>query len=563
MQSEAQPRIGILIVAYNAATTLTATLDRIPLGFRSRVAEVLILDDASRDETFRHGLSWAQRPDTPPTVVIRHTKNLGYGGNQKAGYQLARERGLDIVVLLHGDGQYAPECLPDMVAPLERGECEAVFGSRMMHRGAAKRGGMPLYKRWGNRILSRVENSILRAHLTEFHSGYRAYSVKALSELPLEHNHDGFDFDTQIIAQLMHAGKRIVEIPIPTYYGDEICRVNGMAYARDVIRDVVEYRFAAMGFGTVEWVPKPEEYAFQEGDGSSHAILLGVMGALPPSRVLDLGCSGGLLAARIRALGHEVTGVDCVEVPGVRDRTDQFVRADLEQGIPADVGAGYDVVIAGDVIEHLSRPRRALTEIRHVLRPGGQLLLSVPNFAHWYPRTRTATGFFGYDRRGILDETHLHFFTRASLRRMVRSCGFDIIEERTTGLPLATLSTADGRLIGVMRRVDKHLVRLRPTFFGYQFLLRLTPHAEESVVVFDGRCAQPARVLPPERGDGFGAAPSIGTTTLVGAAAEANAGPANTPSAGVRSPAGPSTREQRAPDSRFRGQTPSRARGGR
>jgi glycosyltransferase involved in cell wall biosynthesis len=476
-------KIGILVVAYNAAATLSATLDRIPQDFRDRIAEVIILDDASHDDTFVYGQSWAQRADTPRTLVIRHTKNLGYGGNQKAAYALAMQRGLDIVVLLHGDGQYAPEVLPDMIAPLERGECDAVFGSRMMDKGAARRGGMPLYKRLGNRILTGFENRMLGTDLTEFHSGYRAYSVSALREIPLEHNHDGFDFDTQIIVQLLHAGKRIVEIPIPTYYGDEICYVDGLRYAKDVVKDVVEYRLAAKGFGTAEWVEKPDEYAFKDGDGTSHAMMLQMLEGAPPSRVLDVGCSGGLLAEHVRARGHWVTGVDYLEIPGVRDRTDEFFVADLNRGLPPEVGGGYDVVIAGDIIEHLMRPAAALREMRRVLRPDGQILLSVPNFGHWYPRFRVAMGVFGYDRRGILDDTHLRFFTRSTLRRLVRDCGLDILEERATGLPLGQISEGDGRRLRAIRRVDGTLLRIRPTFFGYQFILRLAPHAEEAVVV--------------------------------------------------------------------------------
>jgi 2-polyprenyl-3-methyl-5-hydroxy-6-metoxy-1,4-benzoquinol methylase len=478
-------RIGILVVAYNAAATLAATLERIPVEFRGRIAEVIVLDDASHDDTFDHGRSWAQRPDTPKTLVVRHTKNLGYGGNQKAAYTLAMERGLDIVVLLHGDGQYAPELLPDMVAPLERGECDAVFGSRMMDRGAARRGGMPLYKLVGNQVLTRIENRVLDMHLSEFHSGYRAYSVRALRELPLAHNHDGFDFDTQIIVQLRHAGKRIVEIPIPTYYGDEVCHVDGLRYAKDVIKDVLEYRLAAKGFGTARWVPAPEDYALKEGDGSSHAVILEMLDGLPPGRVLDVGCSGGLLAEHVRAKGHKVVGVDHVEVPGVRERTDDFHLADLGRGVPEEVGDGYDVVIAGDVIEHLPDPERVLRELRQRLCPGGQILLSVPNFGHWYPRLRVALGLFGYDRRGILDQTHLRFFTRATLRRLVRDCGLDVLEERATGLPLGSISGADGDRLRLLRAADRAMVRARPTLFGYQFVLRLVPHAEEPLLVGD------------------------------------------------------------------------------
>jgi glycosyltransferase involved in cell wall biosynthesis len=477
------PRIGILVVAYNAATTLEKTLDRIPIDFRDRIEEILVLDDASHDDTHLRGLSWAEREDTPRTVVVRHSKNLGYGGNQKAGYEMAIEHGLDIIVMLHGDGQYAPEMLPAMVAPLVRGECDAVFGSRMLDKGAARRGGMPLYKRLGNRILTTVENRMLGTALSEFHSGYRAYSVKALAEIPFANNTDDFDFDTQIIIQLLHAGKRIVEVPIPTYYGDEICYVNGMKYARDVVKDVVEYKLASKGFGTSSWIPTVDEYAFKDGDGTSHALILEMMADQPPAKVLDIGCSGGRLAAFMREAGHHVTGVDYIEVPGVRDRVDVFHQADLSTGIPPEVGIGFDVVVAGDIIEHLPRPTETMKEIRRVLRPGGQVLLSVPNFGHWYPRFRVATGQFGYDRRGILDDTHLRFFSRASLRRLVRKTGFDLLEERSTGLPLGVVSDADSRAVKAVRAVDRGLLRMRPTLFAYQWVMRLTPHAEEAVVV--------------------------------------------------------------------------------
>ena len=170
----------------------------------------------------------------------------------------------------------------------------------------------------------------------------------------------------------------------------------------------------------------------------------------------------------------------------LRDRTDRFFLADLEDGIPAEVGDRFDVVVAGDVVEHLARPVTLLKDIRAVLRPGGQLLLSVPNFGHWYPRVRVATGLFGYDRRGILDATHLHFFTRSTLRRTVRAAGFDIVEESATGLPLGAIGGDDaGAPVRALQRLDAVLVRVRPTLFGYQHVLRLVPHAEEMVYADD------------------------------------------------------------------------------
>ena len=269
MSATERKKIGILVVAYNAATTLAKVLDRIPIEIYPAIEEVIVSDDHSQDSTYLVGLRYQQISKLPITL-IRQPTNLGYGGNQKVGYDLAIEHGLDIVVMLHGDGQYAPEYLPQIVEPLLDGEADAVFGSRMMEKGAARRGGMPLYKFIGNRILSEFENVVLGTDLSEFHSGYRAYSVSALKQIAFKENSNGFNFDTQIIIQLHDAGARIVEVPIPTYYGDEICYVDGIGYAIDVAKDVVKYRLQKAGFGDGTGIALNEEYQFKPSDDSSH-----------------------------------------------------------------------------------------------------------------------------------------------------------------------------------------------------------------------------------------------------------------------------------------------------
>ncbi len=466
------PRIGVLVVAYNAVSTLAQVLDRIPKAFRAHIAHVFVCDDASQDATYLVGLGYQQLSDDLPLTIIRHPTNLGYGGNQKAGYRLAIQHDLDIVVLLHGDGQYAPECLEEIVAPLEREDCDAVLGSRMMIKGAARKGGMPLYKYAGNRILTRFENRMLGTDLYEFHSGYRAYSVKALSLIPFESNSDGFDFDTQIIIQLVDAGKRIVEVPIPTYYGDEICYVNGLKYARDVSAAVLRYRLATLGMTPGPPGAVGEAYALKDDEESSHAVMLRWLAQMPPARILDLGCSDGLLSDRVRALGHTVTGVDILELPKVRDRVDHFIRADLDGGLPpeAEAGGPFDVVLAADVLEHVRMPELVLDQSRNVLAPRGVLIASVPNFGHWYARGRTALGLFDYDQRGIFDRSHVRFFTRRSFLRSLRTAGFSIVRDEATGLPLATLTRRDSTIVRVLRALDRLAVNMRPTLFGYQFI---------------------------------------------------------------------------------------------
>ena len=368
--------------------------------------------------------------------MIRQPHNLGYGGNQKAGYRWAIEQDLDIVVLLHGDGQYAPESLPDLVDPLARGEYDAVLGSRMLVPGAARRGGMPLYKYVGNRILSKMENAVVGTDLSEWHSGYRAYSVAALRDIPFERNADGFNFDTQVIVQMFEAGRRVGEVPIPTYYGDEVCRVNGLAYARDVTRDVLRYRAHKTGFGSGETAFASQAYELKQADDSSHSRLATWLAGRPPGRILDLGCSDGALGERLGRAGHEVTGVDVVAHDHTQSRLHAFVAGDLEHGIPDEVGDGYDVVLCADILEHVSAPARLLAAARDRLAPGGVVVVSVPNFAHWYPRTRVALGRFDYDRRGILDSTHLRFFTRRSFERLAGQVDLAVSRREVTGLPL-------------------------------------------------------------------------------------------------------------------------------
>jgi methionine biosynthesis protein MetW len=471
------PRIGILVVAYNAASTLAKVLDRIPNSFRPRIDEIFVCDDYSQDATYLVGLGYKQLSELPLTI-IRHPKNLGYGGNQKAGYRLAIEHALDIIVLLHGDGQYAPECIESLVDPLVRGEADAVFGSRMMVPGDARKGGMPRYKYVGNRILTAFQNGALGTHLSEFHSGYRAYSVPALASIPFERNSDGFNFDTQIILQLLDAGRGIVEVPIPTYYGDEICYVNGMKYAKDVTADVLRYRLNKMGFGTGSTVRTTTEYQLKESDESSHGHIAAWMSGFPPSHVLDLGCSGGRLGERLRKQGHEVTGVEIESIPGTAQRLDRLVIADLEKGLPPEVATGYDVVVAGDVLEHVRFPERLLEEMRRVVRSGGSAVVSVPNFGHWYARGRVALGLFDYDTRGILDRGHLRFFTRRSFRRLAERSGWSVSRTEYVGLPMDVLASSSAKFGSrVVQRIDSLLVRLRPTLFAYQFIFQLRPTA--------------------------------------------------------------------------------------
>ena len=226
-----KPRIGIFIIAYNAVHHLNKTIARIPPEIYEAVEEICVSDDCSQDNSYYAALGYKAEFDIKKLTVHRNKKNQGYGGNQKVGYQYAIDRGFDIVALVHGDGQYAPEALPALLEPLIKGEAEMVFGSRMATSTSALKGGMPIYKFLGNRVLTYCQNHMSGLQLSEYHSGYRLYSVDALKRIPFESFTNNWHFDTQIILAMAERNFRIAESPIPTYYGNEICHVNGVPYA--------------------------------------------------------------------------------------------------------------------------------------------------------------------------------------------------------------------------------------------------------------------------------------------------------------------------------------------
>lgn len=468
-------RIGVLVVAYNAETTLESTLNRLPQSFVDRLDRILVADDASVDQTYEVGMRVKEATDLPMTV-IKHKKNRGYGGNQKHGYRWAIDNCLDIVVLLHGDGQYAPEIIEEVIRPLESGEADAVFGSRMLERGKALQGGMPLYKFVGNKILTAFQNTVAGMSLSEWHSGYRAYRVDALRDIDFERFSDGFNFDTEIILGLKQERNHIVEVPIPTYYGDEICYVNGMGYAKDVVMDVIKFRLRQAGFFERGGESAPDSYRLKLTEYSSHGKLLAWMPKGRELKALVAGCSDGQFGQLVRDLGHEVTGIDIIKHDGVASRIDEFIEADLNQNLPDSLASDFDIVIAADVIEHVIEPADLVNQLKARLDPYGSLYLSVPNVSHWYPRLRIAVGRFDYDERGPLDRTHLRFFTRKTLERMIGECDLEIVRRDVVGAPIDIL----GPEIGIPRKVsrawtalDRRLARLWPTMFGYQFLYEL------------------------------------------------------------------------------------------
>lgn len=231
--------VFVLMPAYNAGSTVEKVFRRIPPAARERIRRYVVVNDGSRDDT-AEALSRLQQ-QFPALVILNHETNRGYGEAEKTLLRHALALGVDVGVLLHSDGQYSPEKIPELLAPFDRGEADLVQGSRMLG-GGALRGGMPLYKFLANKALTAIENTAFGMTLAEYHSGYMLYSRKALEAIPFEKLSGSFDFDLEMLVLARVKGLRIAEIAIPTIYAGEKSHLNPIRYGLDVLSVVRGYR---------------------------------------------------------------------------------------------------------------------------------------------------------------------------------------------------------------------------------------------------------------------------------------------------------------------------------
>jgi len=475
----ALPRLLVLIVAYEAEATIGQVIARIPAGLAALChVEILIIDDASTDRTFVSALAACDAP-APAFArrVLANSRNQGYGGNQKIGYRYALANGFDFVALIHGDGQYAPELLPQLMQPLLEGSADAVMGSRMLIPGAARRGGMPLYKFIGNRVLTCLQNVLLRSRLSEFHSGYRLYSIAALGRIPFDLNSNGFHFDTEIIVQLLRAGQRIRELPIPTFYGDEISRVNGIAYAWQVTRISLSARIQEYGlFYDRKFDCRPageeEDEPLRLAYASPHRLVLERIA--PSSRVLIIGKALGL-AEELGRRACVVSGIAAEPPAGIAD-LEQFYRHDIESGPLPVAFEEFDVVLLLDVIEHLRSPELFVDRLRQACRfaPETILLVSSANIGFFITRLMLLLGQFNYGKRGILDLTHTRLFTFTTLARLFHQGGFEVLAKRGVPAPFPA-ALGEGLTARFLLGVNRLLLHPLRSWFAYQIFLELKP----------------------------------------------------------------------------------------
>ena len=239
-------KVVVVMPAYNAAQTLKKTYDEVMA--QEIVDRVIVVDDESRDETVEIAKT------LPKTIVHVHEQNLGYGANQKTCYRLALEAGGDIIIMVHPDYQYTPLLIPAMASMIGNGLYSCVIGSRILG-GYALKGGMPIWKYISNRVLTLVENMLMGAKLSEYHTGYRAFSRELILKLPLHLNSDDFVFDNQMLAQIIWFGYTVAEVSCPTKYFPEASSINlirSIKYGFGCLFTAVQFRLATMKLIRVE-----------------------------------------------------------------------------------------------------------------------------------------------------------------------------------------------------------------------------------------------------------------------------------------------------------------------
>lgn len=462
-------RVLIFIVAYNAETTIEKVLARIPASLHQPGVEVLIIDDSSKDQTFASSLRFQQRSSAFKITALRTPRNQGYGGNQKLGYRYAIDNGFHIVALVHGDGQYAPEKLPILLAPLLRGDTDAVFGSRMIDKAAARAGGMPAYKWIGNQVLTGLQNRLLGTNLSEFHTGYRLYSTAALAQVPFEKNTSDFHFDTEIIIQFVLKKLRIAELPIPTFYGDEICHVNGMKYAWDVCRATLKARLCGIHlFYDRRFDVDPGEAPHSDKLGFESSQSFAARCCTPHRHVLQLGIGNSNVARELTGKLCKVTAIDFAATEQSKEPGVALPSLRHKVGV-------YDYVLLLDLVEHLHDPEKFMDQLRERME-GNQpdIVITAANVAFIITRIMLALGQFNYSKKGILGLGHRRLFTYKSLRALLEQSGYEVIEE--TGAPAPfPLAIGLNRWSRLLLRANQMLIRLSKTLFSYQICIRARP----------------------------------------------------------------------------------------
>lgn len=469
-------KVCVFVVAYNAQEHLESVIDRIHPDIISLFSEIFIIDDSSTDSTYDIATKTLAKYSGVNIKIYKTPFNRGYGGNQKLGYTYCIQRGYDIVILLHGDGQYPPEYIPRLLAPFQDNDTDAVFASRMLKKGMALKGGMPYYKWIGNKFLTVAENTLLGTRLSEFHTGFRAYRVPSLRNIPFAFNSDDFHFDTEIIIQAVAARWKIKEVSIPTHYGEETCHVNSANYAYNCLKAIAKYKLVNLGLYYERNYDfdlfNSDNYQFKKSRYSLHQHVINNLPTSPHMITVELGANKGILSGHVAKKVKRHVAVDQMH-PALAGNSIP-IQLDLNSDFASVLGKEhFDCCISLDVIEHMNEPEAFLREVYKIMKTNAKLYISTANICYLPVRFSLLLGQFNYGKKGILDKTHKRLFSIRGLKKLLAQSGFRV--ETLVGFapPLVDL-VSNHWLMRSFEKLHSSLSRFYPKLFSYNFLLVAT-----------------------------------------------------------------------------------------
>ena len=433
--------------------SLARLLARIPPELAALFAEIAVLCDGEQDSV-------------PPELVARiacanlrwraNPRRYGYGGRRKVAFEYALEHGFDQILLVDECDDEAARHLAALWAPAVLEGADVIVGTSSA--ASIGRGGAS----FGRSVNAFFMNRILGLHLPGWGASLRLYACAVLRRIPYALDSDEERFDTEILIQVRALGVETREGVVSSRAAHAGSIAAGVAYRLHQLHFVRNGAFL---------VDRDVHYTLKHSPYGSHMQVLQAIG--PGTRVLDLGCSQGLLARALRAKGVRIVGVDIGPPELVSRDLEAYHQRDLEEPLRIPEERVFDYVVLSDVIEHVKEREQLLRSARRYLKPDGLLLISTPNIAIWFYRLSLLVGRFEYGPRGVLDETHVHLYTRSTFRREVERGGFRIRAERVTSLPFEVVfeSTGQSRLVAGLSYLYHLSARIWPKLFAYQFLI--------------------------------------------------------------------------------------------
>ena len=448
--------LGILLVAQESPSeALAEALHHLAPEVVATLHEVVVFAAEDQVGRVRSVVEASPLGGSPNLVIRADPRRYGYGGRRKIAFEYALEHGLDLFALAEPEDREPLDAIASLLDAARETGAQVVIAARRPAPGP---------------LAAWTLNRVLGLHLSDWRAGLRVYARDLLRRIPFQLNADDRRFDTEILIQCRAIGARVIERPVRRS-GRHGTREGGSAWKS--LAAAVDYRLHQLHITRRgQFLVDPEVgYSFKRSPHGSHVQILEAV--RPGSRVLDLGCSQGLLAEHLVRRGARVTGVDQEDPSRVSTLLETYHQRDLEEALVLPEGRVFDEVIVSDVIEHVKNRTQLLRSVRRHLKPDGRLVISTPNVALWFYRLSLLAGRFEYGPRGVLDETHVHLFTRATFRREIERSGFRILKDRVTALPFEVVfeSTGQSRMLRALSSAYHALARLWPEMFAYQFIL--------------------------------------------------------------------------------------------